>query len=330
VPYERSDDFAAPTLKPVWQWNHVPVDGRWSLLDRPGYLRLQALPATSFWDARNSLTQRAIGPLSSPTVALDVSGLKDGDVAGLGLLNLPYATLGVEKSAAGLSIAMYDQTTDKTTRAHLEGTRVWLRADCDFLTEQARFSYSVDGSHFTPIGDAFTMVFQLTTFQGVRYALFNYNRLGGEGGHADFDSVDIYQPYPHGLMRPIPYGKTIRLASYKAATGLAATGGTLGAGAPSAFRVEDMGLGRVALRLGTRYLAVAADGAVSLDRTRPGTANSFQWIETPTGELVLMSLVTNRFLRIDPRTGKSVADSPGPLPDGSDGVRFVWTASPLD
>jgi hypothetical protein len=91
-----------------------------------------------------------------------------------------------------------------------------------------------------------------------------------------------------------------------------------------------MGLGRVALRLGTRYLAVAADGAVSLDRTRPGTANSFQWIETPTGELVLMSLVTNRFLRIDPRTGKSVADSPGPLPDGSDGVRFVWTASPLD
>ena len=53
------------------------------LAERPGYLRLHALPAKSFWEAKNSLTQRAIGPKSSPTVALDVAGLKDGDVAGL-------------------------------------------------------------------------------------------------------------------------------------------------------------------------------------------------------------------------------------------------------
>jgi beta-xylosidase len=328
VPYARSDDFSKPTLNPVWQWNHVPVDDHWSLTERPGYLRLHALPATSFWDARNSLTQRAIGPMSSPTVVLDASGLKDGDVAGLGLLNLPYATLGVEKSAAGLTVAVYDQATGRTSRAHLGAhlgaARVWLRADCDFLTEQARFSYSVDGARFTPLGDAFTMVFQLTTFQGVRYALFNYNLRGGEGGHADFDSVDIHQPYPHGLMRPIPYGKTIRLVSYKASTGLSSAGGRLASSVPSAFRVKDMGLGRVALQSGERFVAVGADGAVSLGQGPAGLAHSFQWIETPTGELALMSLATNRFLRIDPRTRQISADSPGPLPDGSDGVRFVW------
>ena len=50
-------------------------------------------------------------------------------------------------------------------------------------------------------------------------------------------------------------------------------------------------------------------------------------IETPTGELVLMSLATQRFLRIDPASGTITADSPGPVPNGSDGVRLVWSAA---
>jgi len=40
---------------------------------------------------------------------------------------------------------------------------------------------------------------------------------------------------------------------------------------------------------------------------------------------VLMSLATNRFLRIDPQTGAIRADSPGPMPDDSDGTRFIWS-----
>jgi xylan 1,4-beta-xylosidase len=325
VPYQRSDDFSAPALAPIWQWNHVPVDGKWSLTERPGFLRLHALPASSFWGARNSLTQRAIGPMSSPTVALDVSGLKNGDVAGLGLLSLPYATLGVEKDAAGLAVAVYDQTTETNHRVRIEASRLWLRADCNFLTEKARFSYSVNGKDFLPIGEEFTMVFQLTTFQGVRYALFNFNRMGAEGGYADFDSIEVHQPYPHGLMRPIPYGKHILLTTYQGSTGPDASGARLAAGVPSAFEVKDMGLGRVALQSGERYLGIAADGSASLNRAQAGAAQSFQWIETPTGELTLMSLATNRFLRIDPRTRAITADSPGPLPDGSDGVRLAWT-----
>ena len=39
--YARSDDFSTDALKPVWQWNHQPVDGKWSLVERPGALRLQ-------------------------------------------------------------------------------------------------------------------------------------------------------------------------------------------------------------------------------------------------------------------------------------------------
>ena len=325
VPYRRSDDFSAPRLQPIWQWNHVPVDGQWSLAERRGFLRLHALPATSFYDARNTLTQRAIGPMSTPTVLLDAANLKPGDTAGLGLLNLPYATLGVDKRAGGLSVVAYDQRRDRAVRVNMPGTRVWLRADCDYLKERARFSYSFDGKTFTPIGDEVVLVYQTFTFQGIRYSLFNYNATGAEGGFADFDSIDVYQPHTHGLMRPIPYGRSIRLASFHATTGLAARGGHLVSGIPTRFEVVDRRLGRVALRWGRRYVTVGEDGAVTLWAGRPGTAQDFQWIETPTGELVLMSLATNRFLRIDPQSGDIRADSSGPMPDNSDGTRLVWS-----
>jgi len=325
VPYRRSDDFSAARLQPIWQWNHVPVDGKWSLSERPGFLRLHTLPATSFYDARDTLTQRAIGPMSTPTVLLDASNLKAGDTAGLGLLNLPYATLGVEKRSGGLEIVFHDQRRDQTVRAKIPGTRVWLRADCDYLSERARFSYSLDGVTFTPIGDEVVLVYQTFTFQGVRYGLYAYNRGGAEGGFADFDNIDVYQPHTHGLMRPIPYGRSIRLTSFHATTGLAASRGGLVSGVPTRFEIVDRRLGRVAFRLGRRYLTVDEDGGVTLAVGRSRIAQDFQWIETPTGELVLMSLATDRYLRIDPQTGGVRADSPGPMPDDSDGVRFVWS-----
>jgi xylan 1,4-beta-xylosidase len=325
TPYRRSDDFSGRQLQPIWQWNHVPVDGKWSLSEQRGFLRLHALPATSFYDARNTLTQRAIGPMSTPTVLLDASKLKSGDTAGLGLLNLPYATVGVEKGAGGMEVVSYDQRRNQAARVKMPGTRVWLRADCDFLTERARFSYSFDGVTFTPIGDEVVLVYQTFTFQGVRYGLFSYNKTGAEGGFADFDSIDVYQPHTRGLMRPVPYGRSIRLAAFQATTGLTASGERLASGVPSKFEIVDRRLGRVALRTGRRYVTVAKDGGVTLAAGQPGTAQNFQWIETPTGELVLMSLATNRFLRIDPKTREIRADSPGPMPDNSDGARFIWS-----
>jgi hypothetical protein len=208
----------------------------------------------------------------------------------------------------------------------MPGTRIWLRAHCDFLKERARFSYSFDGVTFQSIGDEVVLVYQTFTFQGVRYGLFSYNGTGAEGGFADFDSIDVYQPHTHGLMRPIPYGRSIRLTSFHGATGLAANHGILASGVPTRFEIVDRRLGRVALRLGRRYVTVGADGGVTLGASQSGPpTQNFQWIETPTGELVLMSLATDRFLRIDPKTGDVRADSPGPMPDDSDGTRFIWS-----
>jgi hypothetical protein len=90
----------------------------------------------------------------------------------------------------------------------------------------------------------------------------------------------------------------------------------------SRFKVVDRGLGRVALGMGNRFVSVQSPQQVVMRAGRPGDAETFQWIETPTGELVLMSLSTNRFMRIDPGTGLISADSPGPKSDDSDGDRF--------
>jgi len=48
-------------------------------------------------------------------------------------------------------------------------------------------------------------------------------------------------------------------------------------------------------------------------------------METFDGDLILMSLATKRYLRVDPG-GRLLADSPGPRPDRQDGVRFRWRA----
>jgi beta-xylosidase len=320
VPYQRNDDFSGPKLANVWQWNHVPVDAKWSLSERPGYLRLHSLPATDFWWARNTLTQRSIGPESIPTAELDASGMKPGDVAGLALLNLPYAWIGVRCEANGLTIEQFNQLTGETNSVPLETNRVSLRAHCDFLTEKATLSYSTDGEKFTLLGKEFTMIFQLKTFQGVRYSLFHYNTGGAPGGHADFDRFTVQEPHPRGLMRPIPFGQTITLTPVGGGTALAV-------GSESRFRVMHRGLGRVALQAESGFISVTSSegrGEVGLKKGEPGNAETFQWTENVYGDLTLLSLATHRHLRLEPGSGAVFADSPGPKPNRKDGSCFVW------
>jgi xylan 1,4-beta-xylosidase len=312
APYQRNDDFSGPKLANVWQWNHAPDDSQWSLTERPGHLRLRALPATDFWRARNTLTQRAIGPRSTPIAMLDTTNLKPGDIAGLALLNLPYAWIGVQCETEGLLLVQFDQLAGQAQRVPIAGPRIWLRAECDFLTEHAVFSYSTDGKNFRPIGGQFRMVFQLKTFQGVRYSLFAFNAADKPGGAADFDRFGVEELNPRGLMRPVPLGRPIKLVARGTGFALGVKDGAL-ASVPAAkavaFTVLDRGRGRVALH---------APGM-------PATAMDFQWTENVYGDLMLLSLSTNRHLRIHPETGGLSADHPGPAPDRRDGSCFDWS-----
>lgn len=330
APYARNDEFSGPSLANVWQWNHVPDDAQWSLTERPGHLRLHALPAQDFWHARNTLTQRSVGPRSSPTAKLDTGSLRPGDVAGLALLNLPYAWLGVRRETDGLVLEQFNQFTGKSERVALASSRVWLRAHCDFLTETATFSYGVDGRSFLPIGGPFTMVFQLKTFQGVRYALFAFNSSGQPGGAADFDRFTVEESSPHGLMRPIPFGRAVTFVDRASGSALGTKAGSLTAvpaAAAATFTVVDRSLGRVALRAPDgRFVTIepGSAGPATLAALASSPATDFQWTENVYGDLILLSLATNRYLRIQPEKGGVSADQPGPEPDRRDGSCFTW------
>jgi beta-xylosidase len=338
APYERSDDFSGQTLKPIWQWNHLPDDAHWSLAERPGALRLHALPAESFWTARNSLTQRAVGPESVATVELDVSGLQRGDTAGLALLNLPYAWLGARRGAAGSEIVWFDQTRGETRSIPLAATRLWLRVHCDFDAEQGAFSYSLDGERFQPFGDPLTLVFQLKTFQGVRFTLFDYASGSGSGGYADFRRFHVDEPRANGRGRPIPLGQTITLASAADHRHLAVWNGLVRAADGSGrgfgtdrFRVLDRGRGRIALEAGDGSGFVTVTGAgetgdVRLVAQDSGEGATFQWQQQAAGSVMLLSLATERCLAVDPdANGLLNAQARGAAPLGTNGASFTFS-----
>jgi beta-xylosidase len=340
APYRRSDDFSSTSLQPVWQWNHVPVDNKWSLKAKKGYLRLHSLPATDLWMAKNTLTQRAIGPESSVTAEADLAKLNNGDVAGLALLNMPYAWIGIARKTDGLEIQQFDQQAGKLATAKMNSTRIWLRVDCNFESEKALFSYSTDGTNYTRLGDEFIMIFQGRTFQGIRYSLFNYNTLNTEGGYADFNTFIVHEPRPHGLTKPIPYGKLITLTSLADSTILVNWKGfvrpvtaddKLAQGNSRLFRVVDKGNGRIALQSVSDSCWISVKGMglmaeVRIEKEEKGEASQFQWQDMLHGELMLQSLYTHRYLFADPGA-KSLcsADAPGTRPDRKDGACFTWT-----
>ncbi|MFH0992449.1 MAG: glycoside hydrolase 43 family protein [bacterium] len=339
APYERSDDFSGPTLKPVWQWNHVPVDANWSLIKLKGYLLLRSLPAEDFWHARNSLTQRAIGPESIVTTEVDAEELKDGDIAGLGLLNYPYAWIGITRTDGGYSIQQFDQRTNKLQSERIIAARILFRVHCNFDTEYASFSYSIDGKTFLPFGEQFIMAYQLKTFQGVRFALFNYNARGMEGGTAAFNTFDVTELRPYGLTTPIPYGETVSfmnladssvLVNWKNILRPISYSNPLAKTVASHFNVIDRGNGRIALQseVGGGFVSVTGNGGMSevrIEKDDTGNASTFQWQDMLRGDLMLMSLKTNRYLFVDPFAGSLCsADSPGTRPDRKDGSCFTW------
>lgn len=191
-----SDEFErGPGDRPLplaWQWNHNPDSRFWSLTARPGWLRLTTGRVDrDFVSARNTLTQRTFGPECAGTVRLDVRGLRDGDFAGLGLLQRHYGLVAVTRSGDQQAVVMIDAASDEPQereRVPFSGDVIYLRAECDFKdrADVGRFYYSLDGREWKPIGEVLRMRYTLPHFMGYRFALFHF-ATRTPGGHADFD-----------------------------------------------------------------------------------------------------------------------------------------------
>ena len=348
--YVWDENFDSGKLNPHWQWNHVPDDTKWSLTEQPGVLRLHSLPAANFYNARNSVCQRPPGPESTMTVELSTAGMVAGDTAGLGLLSTPYAWIGVVKTDEGTTLQMFRGAGGGGRRgggaaaasAPAMGptnppTHLWLRVHCNFDTDQAIFSWSADGKQFTALGDPFTTTFQLTTFQGVRPALFHYNTSGQPGGYADFDNYTTEEPRARGVEREIPVGKTITLTSGADGSllsadpqnnGLVNVAADAAVGQNTRFQVIDLGKGRVALKASNGRFVSASEEAVALKELAgqaPGDAESFQWVNLLRGDTMLMSLTNHRYLATKPNNpGPITVTALGPTAARKGGECFKW------
>ena len=196
----NSDEFdrkkGEPALPLVWQWNHNPDNSLWSVAERKGFLRLKTGRIDSvFVLSRNTLTQRTIGPVCSGTTAVDVSKMKEGDFAGLVLLQSKFGQVGVKMENGEKSLVMVNAGSGKPVEIQkipLKQNTVYLKAACNFKdrTDRAYFYYSLDGKTWTAIGDELKMEYSLAHFMGYRFGLFNY-ATKNTGGYADFDYFRI-------------------------------------------------------------------------------------------------------------------------------------------
>lgn len=181
-----SDSFDSPTLGLTWQWNHNPDNALWSLGERPGFMRLKTGKVVeSIFEARNTLSQRTEGPRCRAAVKLDISAMQAGDRAGLSLYCSEPGTLTVSRETTGTTLSMTDRGAVMEA-VPLECEELWLAAECDFTTDTARFSYSLDGEAWQPLGKDFHMIYNLVHFMGNRFAIFNY-ATEAPGGWVDVD-----------------------------------------------------------------------------------------------------------------------------------------------
>jgi beta-xylosidase len=186
-----NDEFRSYKLGLQWGWNHLPDPSKWSLVERPDYLRLKTATVTdSLRLAQNTLTQRILGYPSDlshsyGTAKLEVNRMLDGDVTGLAVFQDPYAYIGVRQTEGVRKLVLY-LDGQQTEGPQLTDSIVYLRAVANYSTSKVGFYYSFDNVTFTKLGADFSMQYTLTVFMGNRFCLFNY-ATRQLGGYVDFD-----------------------------------------------------------------------------------------------------------------------------------------------
>ena len=334
APYNRNEDFNGKQLGRVWQWNHNPNDKMWAL--KKGRLRLNTMPAEQLMWARNSLTQRVIGPSSITTVELYTKGMKDGDVAGLGNINVPCSWIGIVKEGKQLLLRWFEQASNDTIDQAISPNteKIWLRMCGEYDDDKAEYAYSLDGEHFQTMGRTMLLSYQLVTFQGSRHALFAFNKNGKNGGYAEFDNFTVLEPESDRSAN-IPYGKTFRIINL-------ATGHPMNAldhglmhdtsakdnSKSTRFRIIDKGQGKVSLQCEDgRYVWVSGLGLPGDVRLTKDAAKAevFLWQDYLNGEFMLMSLRTHLYVGKSPTTGSPYSmDFKGADPARRNGAVFRW------
>ena len=164
------DDFSQSKLGLQWLWRLNPRMDRWSLTERPGFLRLKACvpvkggDTESLKDLPNVIGQRLLGKHGNVmTAKFDFSGMVNGQEGGLHISAGDNNIIGVKQDAEGKLNLFFKTSSGKTKQMFvaqgpvIKQTDVWLRAKAE--NGLATLFYSLDGEKFTPLGNEVRLLF---------------------------------------------------------------------------------------------------------------------------------------------------------------------------
>lgn len=215
TPLVSSDDFKCDHsdektssfgFKPCWQFNHEPD---LPLIKRDlakGTVTITTDKISSnLMQAKNTLTQRTLFPGCSSTAIVNGANLKDGDYAGLCILESCYGFIAITKRHDSYYLVMGkrdittggifgerhdDEPFDEMECIRLENPVVRLQSHVEFSDDTAEFGYYEKISDTSPkkLGITHKLQFKLDHFTGARFGLFVYSTksFGGSASFSDF------------------------------------------------------------------------------------------------------------------------------------------------
>ncbi len=178
---QTDDDFGQTRLRPQWEWNHQPRADKWSLTERPGWLRLHAFRPRrpdELLQAGNTLTQRCFRTSSNEVVVkLDLSGMAAGQKAGLCHFGGTHSALGVSQEGTTRTLE-YRINGTITAGPVLTGPNLWVRSTWG-LDGKSQYAYSLDGRSYSDFGSPYQLAWG--SYRGDRIGIYCYNNKATEG-----------------------------------------------------------------------------------------------------------------------------------------------------
>ncbi len=181
-----TDHFDSSRLASQWQWNHQPRTKMFSLTKRKGWLRLKAfrpLKENDLMTAGNTLTQRTFRtPANKVTIKMDISGMENGQHAGLCHFSASHSALGIYKDPEGLHLEYRENDACRKEVVDLPAV-VYLRSEWG-LDGLSYYSYSTDGHNYISVGHPYQLSWG--NYRGDRIGIYNFNDLQDKG-YVDVD-----------------------------------------------------------------------------------------------------------------------------------------------
>jgi len=194
-----SDDFLSGH-KEFWQFNHEPD---MSLVKfENGFHITTDKVCKNLFHAKNTLTQKTMGPVCQAKVTIDAADLNDGDFAGLSAFQGDYAFAGITKENGDYYAVMLSNTSKGgpwdlseeeglvEAKELIGNDKITVRIVCDFTEDTATCFLETEGGSIQ-LGTPHKLRFRLDHFTGCRFALSCFSTIssGGTAVFKEFTSL---------------------------------------------------------------------------------------------------------------------------------------------